>query len=104
MRRVRASFLLRCVILAGNLGALVGFFLLGNSIGWSLGFLIFLVVFWFIAIEMDLLAMMIERILTRLAAASAEPVESIWFVDLDLEAKRERDNFEQETRKNPTIR
>ena len=45
MRRVRASFLLRGVILAGNLGALVGLFLLGNSIGWSLGLLIFLVVF-----------------------------------------------------------
>ena len=47
---------------------------------------------------------MIERILTRLAGASAEAVESIWFVDRDLEAKRKHADFEQETRKNPTVR
>lgn len=104
MRRVRASFLLRCVILAGTVGVLVLLFGFGNSIGWSLWFVVFLAAFWLLAIEIGLLPLLIENILTRRAGASDAPVKSIWFVDLDLENKRKRVDFEQETRKNPTVR
>ena len=96
--------MLRIVILAGVAGVFIVFLLLGNSIGWSFWFIGFLLAFWFLAIEMDLLPLLIEYVLTRRAGASRSPVESIWFVDLDLESRRREDDFTQATRKNPTIR
>jgi hypothetical protein len=104
MRRVRASFLLRCVILAFSVAIFAGIVLVGNSIGWTLGFLVFLVLFWFVCIEGDLLPILIEHLLMRHARTSADPVESIWVVDVDRKAKRERDDSYERTRKNPTVR
>ena len=104
MRRVRASFLLRRVLLAAMVGALIGFFWLGNSMGWSLAFVAFLVAFWVIAVELDMLPMTIEYGPTHWVSRSAAPIHSIWFVDLDRKAQRERRYFEQGTRKNPTLR
>jgi hypothetical protein len=40
----------------------------------------------------------------RHARTSADPVESIWVVDVDRKAKRERDDSYERTRKNPTVR
>jgi hypothetical protein len=73
MRRVRASFLLRCVILAASVAIFAGMVLIGNSIGWTLGLLAFLVLFWLVCIEGALLPIFIERLLMRHARTSADP-------------------------------
>ena len=104
MRRVRASFMLRWVMLGSSVGIFAGLVLISNSIGWTLGLFSFLVLFWFVCIECDLLPILIEHLLMRHARTSTDRVESIWFVDLDRQAKRERDDSYERTRKNPTIR
>jgi hypothetical protein len=104
MRRVRASFLLRCVILAFSVVIFAAIALVGNSNGWTLGFLAFLVLFWFVCVQGGFLPILIEHLLMRHARISGDPIESIWFVDLDRQAKRTRDDSYERTRKNPTIR
>ena len=104
MRRVRASFLLRGITLIGTVGVVVVIVIFSNTLGWNLWSITFVAGFWFLAIELGLLPLMIEFVLTRRAGASKVPITSIWFVDLDLETKRARHDFERATRKNPTIR
>ena len=104
MRRVRATFLLRCVILAACIALFVGVICLGASTGWTLGTLGFAAVLWFVGIEGGLLPLALEQVVVRRAARSGSPVSSIWFVDLDQQRVREMESFHEDTRDNPTIR
>ena len=103
-RRIRATFLLRCVILAACLLLFVAVINLTRSLWLTAGALAVLGVTWFIGIEGRLLPEWIEHSLTRRAARSGKPVHSIWFVDLDAEDDRLREEFYDKSRDNPTIR
>ena len=104
MRRVRATFLLRCVILASCVALLVGVLALGMGTRWAAGALVFAAVLWFVGIEGSLLPLAIEHVAVRRAARSRKRGSSIWFVDLDQESARQMQSFHDDTRDNPTIR
>jgi hypothetical protein len=101
MRRVRASFLLRCVILAASVAVFAGVVLLARSTGWSVGTGILVAIVWFVGIEFGALPFAIERAAARRAASSGRPVTSIWFVDLDEQRRRELQAFHDDTEDNP---
>jgi uncharacterized membrane protein len=104
MRRLRASFLLRCVILGAIVSFGVGIVLLAQSTGWTLGTVIVVAAFWYLELEWDLFSSLIERWLTRRARRADAPVASIWFVDLDAQSDRELARFHDDTSDNPTLR
>ena len=104
MRRVRAKCLLRCVILASCVAALVGVSYLGMEAGWAISNLVFVAVLWLVGIEGGLLPLAIEYVVVRRAARSGKPVSSIWFVDLDQQRSQAMESFHDDTSDNPTIR
>jgi hypothetical protein len=104
MRRIRATFLLRCVILAACVGLFACVVYSGMGLGWTVGTLVFAAALWFVCIECDLLPLAIECVVVRCAARGGKPVSSIWFVDLDRQRVREMNGFHGDTRDNPTIR
>jgi len=75
-----------------------------RSLWWTAGALALLSLVWFIGIEYGLLLGWIEAWLSGRAAHSEKPVDSLWFVDLDAQADRLREEFHEQTRDNPTIR
>lgn len=77
MRRIRASFLLRCVILAFCAALLSGVVLLGMETRWTIATLAVAAFMWFAAIEFGILPHLIERAAVRRAARSGKPVSSI---------------------------
>ena len=103
MRKVRPTFLLRCVVLATS----VVFFLLvlkfSTSVPITGGAILFLIAFWILGIECELLPLLLENILVK-KAQRAKRVDSLWFVDVDEERKREFDDHSEGTSDNPTIR
>lgn len=103
-RRLRATFLLRLVSLVLAVLLFAGLLSLNLSLGMRTGGLLALVVLWFLGIEGGLIPLLIERFVTRRAAAASEPVDSIWFVDLDRRAAAERERTAADTRDNPTLR
>ena len=104
MRRVRATFLLRCVILVGSVAVFLGVLFLGLGSGWTIVTLMCVATIWVVGIEGDLLPLAIEHVVTRRAARGGKPMSSIWFVDLDRQRSRQTEGFHDDTRGNPTIR
>lgn len=104
MRRFRATFLLRCVILVACVLPVVGVLYLGMGTTWAVASVTFAVVLWVVGIETDLLPWAIERVVVRRAEWSGARVSSIWFVDLDQQRANERATFHDDTRDNPTLR
>jgi len=104
MRKVRATFLLRCVILAGCVAAFLGMLFLGMGVGWTVGTLAFAALMWVVGIEVGLLPLAIEYVVVRRRARSGESVSSIWFVNLDRQRQLDAKRFDHDTRDNPTIR
>jgi len=86
-RRVRPTFLLRCVILAACVGLFAAVVYVTRSLWWTAGALTLLSLVWFIGIEYGLLLGWIEHWLSRRAVQSEKPVDSLWFVDLDAQAE-----------------
>ena len=104
MRRLRATFLLRLVVMFGSVALLVAVVLLGASTGWTTTAVVVAAAVWFLGIELGLLVVPLERLARRSATMRGGPVESVWFVDVDEQRRRARARFEDETRDNPTIR
>lgn len=103
-RRVRATFLLRCVLLAACIALFAGVVFIAQGTGWVLGTLTVVACFWFVGVEGGVLPLLLEEWAERRAARSGKPVASIWFVDLDAQAERDMKDFHDDTRDNPTIR
>jgi hypothetical protein len=103
-RRVRASFLLRCVLLAAKVA--VGLAIVALS--WWLGLRLVAIGLVLAVLVVDEFALsggsLLERLVTRRARRSARPVRSVWFVDLDDQDDRERADFQRLTEDNPTLR
>lgn len=104
VKKIRATCLLRCVVLAASVGLFVAPFWLLQSIGMRLGSAVFLVVFWFVGIEGDLLPIFLERLLCRRASREQGPVDSLWFVDPDQDKQAEQDAHTRGSSNNPAIR
>lgn len=104
VKKIRATFLLRCVVLVASVGLFVASFWLLPSIGLRLGTAVFLLVFWFVGIEADLLPIFLERLLCRRASREQGPVDSLWFVDPDQDQQEEQDAYTRGSSNNPTIR
>jgi hypothetical protein len=104
MKRIRATFLLRCVVLAASVCLFVASFWLLQSIGMRMGTAIFLLVFWFVGIEANLLPTVLAWLLCRQAAREQDPVDNLWFVDRDREKQEELDEHTRGSANNPTIR
>ncbi len=104
MRRVRATFLLRCVVFAACLAAFFGLYSWRPAPGWAAVWIAFLALFWLLGLETGLPPLLIERFLARRAARRGEPVFSIWFVDEEVEENRTQERLQDKTRDNPTVR
>ncbi len=104
MRKIRATFLLRCVVLAASVCLFVASFWLLQSIGLRIGTVVFLIVFWFFGIEAELLPTFLAWLLCRMASREQGPVDSLWFVDPDREKQEEMDEHTRGSSNNPTIR
>lgn len=70
----------------------------------TIGTIIFLIVFWGLGVEAGLLPYLLEHFLVRKAKRSSEKVNSLWFVDLDQKRKQQFDAHTKATSDNPTIR
>ena len=103
MRKVRPTFLLRCVVLAASVVIFLLVLKLSTSVMITGGAVLFLIAFWFLGIEGDLLPLLLEHILIK-KAQRAERIDSLWFVDVDEERKRAFDDHSKGTSDNPTIR
>ena len=104
MKRIRATFLLRCVVLLASLCIFVAAFWLLQPIGLRIGTGVFLILFWMLGIEGDLLPIFLEWLLCRRVAREKGRVDRLWFVDLDQEKQEELDEYTRGSSNNPTIR
>lgn len=104
MRHLRATLLLRLVVMLGCAALVVAVVLLGASTGWTATAAAVAVAVWFLGVEAGLFVVPLERLARRSATARGGPVESVWFVDVDEQRRRARERFEEDTRDNPTIR
>jgi hypothetical protein len=104
MPRLRPTFLLRCVVLAGCVALVLGVLAIGLGTGWTAATLVLTAAIWLVGIEGELLPMAIEHIVIRRARRSGKSTSSIWFVDLDQERSRQMDGFHDDSRNNPTLR
>lgn len=104
MRHLRATFLLRLVVMFGGAALIVAVVLLGASTGWIATAAVVAAAVWFLGLELDLFLVPLVRLARRRATARGGPVESVWFVDVDEQRRRARARLEDETRDNPTIR
>ncbi len=104
MRRLRATFRLRCVLAAFCIALPACVLILGQSTGWTLGTLALAAILWFVGIEAGLLPLALEYVAVRRAAQSGRPVSSTWFVDLDEQQRKGMQAFHDDTSDNPTIR
>ena len=103
MRRIRPTFLLRCAVLAGSVGIFFLVLKLSTSGTFTGTTILVLIAFWFLGIEGGLLPFLLEHILVRKAERSGG-ADSLWFVDVNRERKREFDAHADATSDNPTIR
>jgi hypothetical protein len=102
-RRLRATFLLRTVILVFCVGIFVaGFFLLAST-PLTLAAVVFLVVFWFVGIELGILPMLIEHYATKAAGEDAHRGPSLWFVDLAAKERERVERLREGTKENPSL-
>jgi hypothetical protein len=104
MPKVRATFLLQCVILAGCVALVFGVLAIGLGAGWTAATLVLATAIWLVGIEGQLLPAAIEYMVVRRAERGGKPKSSIWFVDLDQERSRKMDSFHDDSRNNPTLR
>lgn len=95
---------MRCVILALCVTTFVLVLKFSASTGLTVVAVVSLVGTWFIGIEGGLIPYFIERALTKRASSSGEPLNSIWFVDLEQQRESNRHGFVEDTKDNPTIR
>lgn len=94
MRRVRATFLLRCVIFASCVAPLVAGFYLGMGVVWMISAVVVVAV----------LPLAIEQVAVGVAARSRRSFSSVWFVDLDQQQIQAMQSLHDDTSDNPTIR
>ena len=92
MRRVRATAALRCAIFAVCAAPLLA------ALACDSGF------WFFVGLGALVFEYPFELLAVGLAARSKRPLRSVWFVDLDAQQLRERDEFHESTRDNPTLR
>jgi len=103
-RKLRPSFLLRCVTLGFCTGFAVAVFFIAGMGTITGSTLIAMLCLWFVGIEWGLLPDLIEHMLTQRAVNNnTGVVNSIWFVDEDEERRVEWEKHEDETSNNPTI-
>ena len=104
MRRVRASLLLRLAILGASLAIFLGAWWLVDSIGFTMGTAILLLLLWFVGVEGGVLAHLIEKFAVRRARRlGLSEIDSVWFVDLDRRDQAVREAYERDMRDNPTL-
>jgi hypothetical protein len=109
-KRLRATFLLKLVVLGASVGVFALALMIATSGPVRVGTIAFLALFWLIGVEGGLLARAIEQVATRRAARKPGPLNSTWFIDVDVEERRRRDEHHREmerlrepTRDNPSL-
>lgn len=103
-RRVRATFLLRFVILLACVAIVVALYLIAEGVVGVIGALVVLIPFWIVAIEFGVLPWLIERAIVRRAEESGALPSSPWIVEVGQSQSDELRRFGEATRDNPTIR
>lgn len=103
-RRLRATFLLRLVILLGSIALVASTVLVGLTLGWTVAAGIAGILGWFLGVEGGLLPILFEHLATRSADARGQRGSSLWFVDEDHERRRRMQDHFDDTQDNPTIR
>jgi pimeloyl-ACP methyl ester carboxylesterase len=98
--RYRPTFLLQVLVLVASVGAFVGLMALVD--GPPLVVALIVLAAWAIAVELEVLPRLVEWWLLRWAARHA-PASSIFYVDLQLEEQRARDERRREIRDNPSL-
>ena len=103
-KRVKSTFLLRCVVLIASLAIFAAACFVCNFGGMSLGTFAFLVIFWSLGVECNLLPILLEWIMVRRGNASTDACKSLWFVPIESARNDEFDKHIRGTSNNPTIR
>ena len=103
-RRVRATFLLRCVTLAVSLGLFFLVFAVLSTPVLTVSTFLILCAVWLLGIECDLLPILLERLLLRRAERTEGSTSSIWFVDVAGLGRTELQSHGRSSSDNPTIR
>ncbi|MEN9361688.1 MAG: hypothetical protein RL095_3223 [Verrucomicrobiota bacterium] len=91
-RRLRATILFRIVILVICLSLFAVAAIFSKSVPWTVGSVIFLSLVWVIGIEGGLLLHWIENRMIDKVQQSDKPINSIWFTDLDVLKKKNKDS------------
>jgi len=102
-RRVRPTFLLHGGITLFCLAALIGMVAWLGSGPVSLVALVGLALFVLLGFELELLPILLEWYVVRWARHEPGPHGSVWFVDLDAEERRARDQQRADVEENPTL-
>jgi hypothetical protein len=102
-RRVRASLLLRIVILGACLALFALAVFAAASGPAKLAILVFLAGFWLLAIELDLLPTLIEHVVVQRASRRERAPRSRWFVDVEAEDRRRTEELREGARDNPAL-
>ena len=102
-RRVRPTLLLQLVTLGISVGLWFLVAVAATSASLRISTLIVLGLAWFIGIEMGLVAWSLQRFGARAFQQRKEPFESIWFVDIDEEERREKERLREATSGSPTL-
>jgi hypothetical protein len=102
-RRVRPTLLLRTVIVAVSLAIFVAVMVALPRLRLNLLFTLDLLLLWFVALELEVLPLLLERAATRWAEEHSGPPRSLWFVDLAAEDAAERDGERTAVRSNPAL-
>ena len=105
MADLRATFLLKLVLLIfALLVFLLALWAVFSAQALLLPGLIFLAIFWFVGLELDVLPLLLERWATRYAERSGRPISNLWFVDRQVERREAFEAFDKQSKDNPTIR
>jgi len=102
-RRVRPTFLLHGAITLFCLAVLIGMVAWLGSGPVSLVALVGLALFVLLGIELELLPTLLEWYVVRWARKRPGPHGSVWFVDLDAEERRARNQQRADVEQNPTL-
>ncbi|MBX7144332.1 MAG: hypothetical protein K1X79_07765 [Oligoflexia bacterium] len=103
-RKVRASLLLKTLTCVVSIGIFFGVLRLATLGPVSIGLIVFLVVFWYVAIEGGALPAYLNHLAEKHASSNDRAINSIWFVNVEAQREHELSDFAKKTEDNPTLR
>jgi ABC-type bacteriocin/lantibiotic exporter with double-glycine peptidase domain len=102
--RYRPSALLKIASFGLSIGIFILIIYIFSFSMITVGSLIFLIIFWWVVIESELLALIIEHFVSIHSKKSDSLKESIWFIDTEKYIQKEMEEHDETTKNNPFMR